>query len=522
MLTILEALQNGYFPKELPPPFTTSSFASLIASQSLSIPPSFSSGQLPNGSESAYLSLHHLTRVGKLQRRLGIPNPITHYRLCNEICQQWTPLSQHTQTSQLSASKPTTGTSTQRAIYPEYKHGELPKLRAEKHIGGRYFIKTDVSRFYHSIYTHSIPWALHTKPTAKVNRGMALLGNRLDKLVRDSQDGQTTGIPVGPDTSLLISEIVLTTVDNLVVTQLSSYSGFRYIDDYELCFHSLSDAENALQKLESALSIYELALNPLKTQIETIPLSLKDNWTTELNQFDIRQSGNTQQNDLIGYFNRAFELSKIYTEKSILRYAIARFRSTSIDPVNYPLFQNLLLHCVGCEQATLPYVLERFSSLYNSGYTTLPTTFNEVLNNHIKYHAPLGHTSEVSWAIWGSLAFNIHLDADSGTAISNIEDSIVVLLALHAEQKSLFTTPLDKNNWAKYMTPQGLYEENWLLSYEANVKGWLQGVGGIDHVTADTNFNFLKTNGVEFYDLTKTIPMLPPSIQPPSGPSDEY
>jgi len=50
------------------------------------------------------------------------------------------------------------------------------------------------------------------------------------------------------------------------------------------------------------------------------------------------------------------------------------------------------------------------------------------------------------------------------------------------------------------MNANGLYDEHWLLSYEANIKGWLPNAGGIDHVATDSNFGFLKENGVHFYD----------------------
>jgi hypothetical protein len=52
------------------------------------------------------------------------------------------------------------------------------------------------------------------------------------------------------------------------------------------------------------------------------------------------------------------------------------------------------------------------------------------------------------------------------------------------------------------MTKDGLYDEQWLLAYEANVKGWLPSVGGGDHVNADPGFSFLKNAGVEFYIRT--------------------
>jgi hypothetical protein len=50
------------------------------------------------------------------------------------------------------------------------------------------------------------------------------------------------------------------------------------------------------------------------------------------------------------------------------------------------------------------------------------------------------------------------------------------------------------------MSADALYDEHWLLAYEANVKGWLPSVSGTDHVAADPNFGFLKSRKVFFYD----------------------
>ncbi len=67
-------------------------------------------------------------------------------------------------------------------------------------------MKTDLSRFYQTIYTHSLPWAIHGKAQAKENKENGLYGNKLDSCVRNTQDQQTIGLPVGPDTSFILSE----------------------------------------------------------------------------------------------------------------------------------------------------------------------------------------------------------------------------------------------------------------------------------------------------------------------------
>jgi len=57
--------------------------------------------------------------------------------------------------------------------------------------------------------------------------------------------------------------------------------------------------------------------------------------------------------------------------------------------------------------------------------------------------------------------------------------------------------------------------EHWLLSYEANRKGWLPSVGGGDHVASHPIFRLMKMANVSFYNqfshpLTKPLTLKPP------------
>lgn len=77
-----------------------------------------------------------------------------------------------------------------------------------------YVIHTDIANCYESIYTHSIPWALHGKEEAKKEKNNKnLLGNKIDKLMQDMNYGQTNGIPQGSVLSDFIAEIVLGSID---------------------------------------------------------------------------------------------------------------------------------------------------------------------------------------------------------------------------------------------------------------------------------------------------------------------
>jgi hypothetical protein len=261
-MALCDILGRGYFPKELPAPFVTTPFASTMAAVALALPASFNcnlvgNARLPIGKPAKYSH----ARGGLLRRQLCMPNPVLQFLLCRELDCNWSALQPHIGGTALSATNPVLA-QTGRAIQGAYPQDARRELAVRTRLNNKYILSTDISRFYPSIYTHSIPWALHSKASAKANRGMNLLGNRLDCLIRYGQDGQTVGIPIGPDTSLVIAEILMQRCDEELANACPSIRGHRFIDDYELGFRNRTDAEDAFHRLETILADYELALNP--------------------------------------------------------------------------------------------------------------------------------------------------------------------------------------------------------------------------------------------------------------------
>jgi len=514
VVALKDILERGYFPKELPNPFITTSFASVVTSSGITLPSAFNINwhQRGPGVPTAKATRYSHARGGLLRRPLDIPNPITYYLLCRELDSQWTALARNIGGTALSATHPIMA-NTDRAIQGAHHQNARRELAVQTRLNNRYILTTDISRFYHSIYTHSIPWALHTKPVAKVNRSSSLLGNRLDYLIRAGQDGQTVGIPIGPDTSLVIAEIIMQACDKELLTVNPNIRGHRFIDDYELGFRHRTEAEETYHVLEKILSAYELALNPRKTRVIELPHNLEAPWADPLRSFKFRTTSSGQLNDLICFFDKAFELHNSYPDEAVLQFAVGRLRSLNVDASNWVVFQQLLLDCAAPEPACLPYVLEAIIRRANAGASPAIAQIEEVLNSLIVDHSSLAHSSEVAWALWACLALGINVSTSVVSAVSNCDDSVVALLALHCENQGLLAAPLDKSLWANYMSQQALYEEHWLLSYEANVKGWLPSQGSTDNVADDPNFGFLKAADVSFYDATMAVP--PPGAPTP-------
>jgi hypothetical protein len=371
----------------------------------------------------------------------------------------------------------------------------------------------DVLRFYHSIYTHSIPWALHGKATAKANHSISLLGNRLDKLLRDGQDGQTLGVPVGPDTSLLIAEIILSQVDAHLSAR-GITNAFRIIDDYEIGVPTLAEAERAVSILQEGLTEYELALNASKTTIRDLPLPCESAFVSELGSFILRTPSKQLVREIIRYFDRTFILAADFRDESVVAFALGRLGKLTLSNEAWPLYQHLLLQCVGTEPSTLPYVIDEFRRYRTTGYTIDTAKLGIALNRVICLNAPLGYGSEVAWAIWGLIEAGLPLQIASATAAAAMSDSVVGLTLLDAIDRGLAPKTTDLSMLASFMNVDDLYGKQWLLAYEANAKGWLPSFGSADHVSKDKFFRALKGAGVTFYEtkIPTPAPIPPPAI----------
>lgn len=134
-----------------------------------------------------------------------------------------------------------------------------------------YVLHTDIADCYGSIYTHSVPWAIHTKATAKAQkRDLGLIGNTIDKHLQDMSYGQTNGIPQGSVLMDFIAEMVLGFVDleisdKIRQANLQDYEIIRYRDDYRIFSNNPQTTEHITKLLTEILIDLGMRLNAQKT-----------------------------------------------------------------------------------------------------------------------------------------------------------------------------------------------------------------------------------------------------------------
>lgn len=147
-----------------------------------------------------------------------------------------------------------------------------------------FMVRLDISKFFPSIYTHSISWALRGKNETKRllfqhRKDKDSFSNFFDTLMQNLNYKETNGIIIGPELSRIFSEIILQTIDCSIQSSLQEenlkynkdFFCCRYIDDYYFFYNNETILELFEQTLKIELAKYKLYLNPKKKEIMSRP-----------------------------------------------------------------------------------------------------------------------------------------------------------------------------------------------------------------------------------------------------------
>ena len=493
-MTARELIEFGYMPRELPPPFNSKTLAEKLedikrdwAKLSKSKRKKYSGTQWVN---------YSIPKVGLHRRTISIPNPLHQTELCQTIADNWAEIEKVLAKSTISSSIPVKDDSKQRAVKTQHDFGEFKRERLVSSFDKSHELKTDISKFYTTIYTHSIPWLLHGKADAKKNRtNKNLLGNQLDKGLRAGNAGQTIGIPIGPDTSLIAAEIISCSLDSFLKEELKSCKCFRFIDDFYIYCDSYADAEKALNTIQELLTKYGLHINEYKTKISKAPFAFDSKWYIEISRFEFRKKPKDQLSDMVRFAGLSFMHSKENPEDSVLLYSIIKLKTLPRFDKNWSTYESLILKIGFTEPRTLPVVAEILSS--NKDRID-KEKIKAVIENIIKGQAYKGHHGEVSWALWMCIEFDIKLPDRIAEIIFQTTDVISILIGLHLKHKGLIDSKVSTDKVKSELTEDSLSNASWLLTYESIRKGWLTSAS--DPIDKNEYFKLLRTHEVTFYD----------------------
>lgn len=572
-MTLKDLIERGYLPKELPPAFDTIDLATDISTTlatwatifdnntNISSPTFILSQQIGETSilsqqigetskqfkdrkkahRDNFISKYNTSKAsvysiskGKLSRRfLQIPNP-KHFSLLSEkLSSRWPELQAVFNLSSYSQSFPIPETSFEKRSVSTFSPsvGEFRNSLLKTSIDKLIQVRVDISKFYPTIYTHSISWALLGKEKAKhyfkekdnldtliangdADAELYKYAESVDIAIRACQERQSIGIPIGPDTSHIIAELIACRIDRILESRFTSLGlkACRYYDDYYLYVSSKDEADKVLKGLQLILSEFQLEINESKVKINEFPFAFEDQFSISLHNFDFKKTN--QLNSIKHYFSLVWAFAEQNSKKTdwIFKYSlrIFEFSSIIIQKNSWKVFEDLIIKTALIEPAVLD-ILTRIFITYRS-YLDADSKIKlkKLVNVIIKEHCPLRHNFEMAWALWISKTFEIEIEEESANGIIETRDSISNLILLDL----INNTSLVKGNprisdIEADLKDDILMTESWLMAYEGIKKGWLSPA---DPNLLDNNlfFKILKDKNVEFYKQNKQLKTFEP------------
>ena len=175
------------------------------------------------------------------------------------------------------------------------------------------------------------------------------LADDIDTSVRNCQERQSIGIPIGPDTSHIISELIACRIDSILQNEFSDIKlkGCRYHDDYDLYVSTRDEADRVLKGLQRILNDFQLEINESKVRIKEFPFAFEDKFTLIFNQFHFKET--SLSNSIKYYFSLVWGLIDENSQRPdwIFKYALKIFelRTVTITKKSWKIFEDLLLFC---------------------------------------------------------------------------------------------------------------------------------------------------------------------------------
>lgn len=545
-MNLKKILEKGYLPKELPPPFESKLFAEkyrFIQSKwqkQIDEDKKAKTGESKNDANkrfrdkynkysSSQLAVFSLAKGIYSRRKLGIPNPKQFYDLSKAIVDNWSLIRETHKLSPYSESTPIESKAVRAVRTKSVSWNKFKFHLIEKSFDKKIELKLDISQFYPTIYTHSIPWAILGREKSKSLFKIVIsdkaqwetllkrskdaqkykAADFIDTLVRNCNDRQSIGLCIGPDTSLILAEIIANRIDFEINKRLEkiNHTGTRYYDDYYFYFNNRNEAENALKIIQQILYEFQLETNENKVSINKIPFKYIEDWTENFDRFNFDRVDKFELRNFFTILNNSIS-SHEKNSSWVIHYALKRFKTGDVEikKEDWQIFLSFLLQTLIIDTSTIDLIFEIILIYEVYLDKKSKVKIKNVLNEIIKEHLILNHSFEVSWALWFYCSFKIKCDTSIIETVLDSKDSFSKLICLDIIERKLYDGKTPKTiNLKKQIENSSTFSENWLLIYETIKQKWIT-FDDTDEIILDNEyFDIMLKYGVSFYNNENQI-----------------
>lgn len=393
-------------------------------------------------------------------RTFSIQHPYNYHDIVYLLMQEWNTVCDHLFNKDLkifSYSFPIPVTSRAKGQLSKLRSGRLiyqwiemaeRDLISESH-NYKLLIRSDISNFYNSVYSHSVAWALHGKDEAFDDRTKKkLIGNKIDKIIMYANDRKSIGIPVGSALSDLLAEILLTAVDIEVSRTLNSlnFIAVRFKDDYRVLCNTEDEAKEIIRCLSDKLWSYNLLMNEHKTNITRLPKGLYRQHNRDYQIYSLKENPSFKEVEFS--MLKALDIHRDFPGTSILEkflselfdknhsLSISFSKNQMIRDKEIARFMSLLLH-IKCEsEKTLCYVLAIWEQMIlKYGSPELVRRITNTVESEIESASANESVFQLAWYIFFDKYMKLSVKPYRDRIKKNLLDSKLLKSVLNNRQE---------------------------------------------------------------------------------------
>lgn len=494
-------ISHGFFAPELPPCFISDDLARYRKSvwNTVERVPKLNNARYPGAkqfvSEPAWF---YFPRYGRDDRKHAIINPISYLAISKVLADNFLKLRSSSRTSRLSTSPLVFDWVGSRAVFrPSIDLRDDFRVNlATRH---ERYVAADIRAFFHSVYTHSIPWAIYGKSWSKQNRQITHFGNLLDLFCRNAQDGQTIGLPVGPDTSRLIAEVIASALDEKLcqIIEIDDLDASRYIDDYTIAVASGRSGDGVIAAVRQAAAFFELELNNDKSSVELTSRRPSTGWKQAALAHVPRSDKTTDS--FLRFFYEVGRVCNDHPELNVEKFAFQNARAAFVNADEWSALQSHLINAYRRNSTLITLLVEVLILREIEHGDVDRVKLARFIERRLPELAQENRTGEIIWLLFLILRLKIELPSSKIMPLFQLENSMVALMLTYASSQGTVSGAVDHSTWQQHLSGEGLRGPMWLYAYET-IRNGTNPSTDRTFIKNDAFFTALLNRNIKFFD----------------------
>jgi hypothetical protein len=332
--------------------------------------------------------------------------------------------------------------------------------------------------------------------------------------VRSCNRNQTIGIPVGPETSRILADIISTRIDEelSLAINISQANVDRLQDDWFIGTTTLEAADPAIAAIIAVYRRYELDINGEKTSVDRTKSHLAEVWVQEIIAFLSHRPGELFGQRLRSFLSLVLRLQKDHEKSPVVSYGISVLEGDQFAASDIEAVESFLLKSASIAPRAMDRICGLLINLHFKTRRLSRQRIGERLGELAVRNLRNGHVFEAMWQLYAMRGLKCVIqDKELVDLSSEMSPSVLPLILLDMKSKKLCTVSLPTTEWESRVTLENCETSpSWLLAYEGIRHGWL---GDPQGLAQSPFFAPMLARGIVFYDERRNVTLTEKTVR---------